>query len=228
MIDFIVNIKNKKNMTKCNIKTLVATSVLCVFFNGILIYGMKERPTVLNNINFNNNLEKLKNFNIDPSVQVSDKNFDINPFFQEPDQNFNFNGNGEGKWNENKNESFNINPKYTIKKKKTKGDILKNVQNIRNIRKNILRNYKGHLSLCPCCNLFNNKKENVSKFFAKQENPELMLNIKNMSGGNKYSPLMLVKCDDKDINDPNNVSNGKMFEMKEIINGELKDSKKEE
>lgn len=40
MIDFMVNIKNKKDMTKCNIKTLMATSVLCIFFNGILIYGM--------------------------------------------------------------------------------------------------------------------------------------------------------------------------------------------
>lgn len=226
MVDFMTNIKNKKNMTKCNIKTLMATSVLCVFFNGILIYGMEGGPTVLNNINFNNNQEKLKNFNIDPSVQVSDKNFDINPFFQEPDQNFNFNGNEEGKLNENKNESFNINPKYTIKKKKTKGDILKNVQNIQNIQKNILRNYKGHLSLCLCCNLFNNKEENMCKFFAKQENPELMLNIKNMSGDNKYIHLMPVGCD-KDINGPDNGSNGKMFEMKEI-NSELKDSKKEE
>ena len=116
-------------------------------------------------------------------------------------------------------------------KKKTKGNILKNVQNIQNIqniRKNILRNYKGHLSLCLCCNLFNNKEENMHKFFIKQENPELMLNIKNMSGDNKYSPLMLVKCDDKDINDPNNVSNGKMFEMKAKNSEELKNSKKEE
>ena len=39
MIDFMVNIKNKKDMTKCNIKTLMATSVLCIFFNGVLIYG---------------------------------------------------------------------------------------------------------------------------------------------------------------------------------------------
>ena len=42
MVDLMTNIKNKKNMIKCNIKTLVATSVLCVFFNGALIYGMKE------------------------------------------------------------------------------------------------------------------------------------------------------------------------------------------
>ena len=68
----------------------------------------------------------------------------------------------------------------------------------------------------------------MHKFFIKQENPELMLNIKNMSGDNKYSPLMLVKCDDKDINDPNNVSNGKMFEMKAKNSEELKNSKKEE
>ena len=42
MIDFMANIKNKKNMTKCNIKTFVATSVLCVFFNGAAIYGMND------------------------------------------------------------------------------------------------------------------------------------------------------------------------------------------
>ena len=41
MIDFMANIKNKKNMTKCNMKTLMATSALCVFFNGALIYGME-------------------------------------------------------------------------------------------------------------------------------------------------------------------------------------------
>ena len=43
MIDFMANIKSKKNMTMCNIKTLIATSVLCVFFNGAAIYGMKEK-----------------------------------------------------------------------------------------------------------------------------------------------------------------------------------------
>ena len=42
MVDFMANIKNKKDMTKCNIKILMATSVLCVFFNGVLnIYGME-------------------------------------------------------------------------------------------------------------------------------------------------------------------------------------------
>ena len=35
----MANIKNKKDMTKCNIKILMATSVLCVFFNGAAIYG---------------------------------------------------------------------------------------------------------------------------------------------------------------------------------------------
>ena len=43
MIDFMANIKNKKNMTMCNIKTLVATSVLCVFFNGVLIGAEEEK-----------------------------------------------------------------------------------------------------------------------------------------------------------------------------------------
>ena len=42
MIDFMANIKNKKNMTMCNIKTLMATSFLCVFFNGVLIYGTED------------------------------------------------------------------------------------------------------------------------------------------------------------------------------------------
>lgn len=42
MIDFMVNIKNKKNMTMGNMKTLMATSLLYVFFNGILIYGVEK------------------------------------------------------------------------------------------------------------------------------------------------------------------------------------------
>lgn len=213
MVDLMTNIKNKKNMIKCNIKTLVATSVLCVFFNGALIYGMKEKKqshssyqsckSHISGIFYSENEKNIKE-TVDPEILIK-------------------------KLNDNEDKSYKIIPKYTMEKlkmkKKTKGNILKNVQNI---QKNILRNYKGHLSLCLCCNLFNNKEENMCKFFAKQENPELMLNIKNMSGDNKYSPLMLVKCDDKDINDPNNVSNDKMIEMEEIINGELKDSKKEE
>ena len=53
MIDFMANIKNKKNMTKCNMKTLMATSALCVFFNGALIYGMDGHTQ--ENVNNNNN-----------------------------------------------------------------------------------------------------------------------------------------------------------------------------
>ena len=219
MVDLMTNIKNKKNMIKCNIKTLVATSVLCVFFNGALIYGMKEEKQSHSSYQscrfhisgiFHSENEKNIKETVDPEILIK-------------------------KLNDNEDKSYKIIPKYTMEKlkmkKKTKGNILKNVQNIQNIqniRKNILRNYKGHLSLCLCCNLFNNKEENMHKFFIKQENPELMLNIKNMSGDNKYSPLMLVKCDDKDINDPNNVSNGKMFEMKAKNSEELKNSKKEE
>ena len=215
MVDLMANIKNEKNMTMGNIKTFVATSVLWVFFNGAAIYGMKEKKSHssyqtcrshISGIFHSENEKKIKE-TVNPEILIE-------------------------KLNDNEDKSYKIIPKYTMEKlgmkKKTKGNILKNVQNIRNIRKNILRNYKGHLSLCLCCNLFNNKEENMYKFFAEQKNPELMLNIKNMSGYNKYSTLMSVKCDDKDINGPDNGCNGKMFEMKEIINGELKDSKKEE
>ena len=62
MIDFMVNIKNKKNMIKCNIKTLMATSVLCVFFNGVLIYGTEnddDNDTQKNDNNNNNNVKSL-------------------------------------------------------------------------------------------------------------------------------------------------------------------------
>ena len=57
MIDFMVNIKNKKNMIKCNIKTLMATSVLCVFFNVVLIYGTEN-----NDDNDTNNNNKEESF----------------------------------------------------------------------------------------------------------------------------------------------------------------------
>ena len=56
----MVNIKNKQNMTKFNIKTFVATSVLCVFFNGILIYGMKDSNTNKENLETNDMEEKIK------------------------------------------------------------------------------------------------------------------------------------------------------------------------
>lgn len=57
MIDFMADIKNKKNMIKCNIKTLMATSVLCVFFNVVLIYGMENDNN--NDTNKNNKSEQI-------------------------------------------------------------------------------------------------------------------------------------------------------------------------
>ena len=72
MIDFMVNIKNKKNMIKCNIKTLMATSVLCVFFNGVLIYGTdnsddekndnKNKPILTIEEQQNNNNKQQKEY----------------------------------------------------------------------------------------------------------------------------------------------------------------------
>jgi len=74
MIDFMANIKNKKNMTMCNIKTLMATSVLCVFFNGILIYGMEDNDNDTNNNNKNESNFKIEVLQNDDDTQKKRKN----------------------------------------------------------------------------------------------------------------------------------------------------------
>lgn len=73
MIDFMANIKNKKNMTMCNIKTLMATSVLCVFFNGILIYGMENNDNDTNNNNKNESNFKIEVLQNDDDTQKKEK-----------------------------------------------------------------------------------------------------------------------------------------------------------
>jgi len=74
MIDFMANITNKKNMTKCNIKTLMATSVLCVFFNGVLIYGMID-DNLKDNLNINDiqNKKEIEETNQD-EIDINNAN----------------------------------------------------------------------------------------------------------------------------------------------------------
>ena len=55
-----------------------------------------------------------------------------------------------------------------------------NPKNIKEIRENILYNYKGDFSLCFCCNLCNNKKENLDKFFDEQLHIRNIQNIEDM------------------------------------------------
>ena len=78
MIDFMANIKNKKNMTMGNMKTLMATSVLFVFFNGVLIYGTedsdndndnKNNATILNFEGSQHNNNKQQNENEDSVIK---------------------------------------------------------------------------------------------------------------------------------------------------------------
>ena len=70
------------------------------------------------------------------------------------------------------------------KKKKKKKKKLMNPKNIKEIRENILYNYKGDFSLCFCCNLCNNKKENLDKFFDEQLHIKNIQNIEDMSENN--------------------------------------------
>ena len=146
MIDFMANIKNKKNMTKCNMKTLMATSALCVFFNGALIYGMDNHTP--ENVNNNTNEQpegqptkhvkvvKIENFN---NVQEPKNNNDLDNF--------------------NNNET-------TIHKllKEEDPDFSKKLKKGKNNSSNIFFNYKDHFSLFFCCNLCNDKAQNRKKY----------------------------------------------------------------
>ena len=137
MIDFMVNIKNKKSMTICNIKTLVATSVLCVFFNGVLIYGTKEEPIIINKNDNNNNVMEFTNLN-----------------------------NKEEKKNKNENEVKHIevvsgqniySPVYLqMKRRKKKKDEEK-------FFPDYCYNYKGNFALLCCCNFCNGKKKDYEE-----------------------------------------------------------------
>ena len=141
MIDFMVNIKNKKNMTMCNIKTLVATSVLCVFFNGVLTYGANEEHIIINK-NENNVMEEEI---IDPNNNKGEKN------------------------NKNKNTGkphieivsdkiLNGQGYLQIKKRRKKKDEEK-------FFPDYCYNYKGNFALLCCCNFCNGKKKD------DEENP---------------------------------------------------------
>lgn len=135
MIDFMANIKNKKNMTMCNIKTLVATSVLCVFFNGVAIYGMHDPTDMKNNggeplnLNYNGNVGgKGNDNNIEVAQIVIEKN------------------NGPSDKN-NKNKHFNH---KDFEKKKGKDKCFPPY----------CYNYKGNFSLLFCFNFCNGPESN--------------------------------------------------------------------
>ena len=161
MIDFMVNIKNKQNMTKFNIKTFVATSVLCVFFNGAAIYGMKEKKETVLTLGNNNDKgeEKLKTEEGKKETVIILENNDDK-------------GEEKLKTEEGKNE-------LEDKDKSGKNNITyikmePKVKKIRkNIQKNIFLNYRGKYSLLFCCNLCNNKEANMNEFLKEQNALEL-------------------------------------------------------
>lgn len=144
MIDFMANIKNKKNMTKCNMKTLMATSALCVFFNGALIYGTDNHTQ--ENVNNNNNEQQegpqggqvfvMKNVNNDQEHK-NNKNFNIPQYNGTPIHKL-------------------LKEEYTNSSKKLKKG--------KNNSNNIFFNYKDHFSLLFCCNLCNDKAQNRRKY----------------------------------------------------------------
>lgn len=159
MIDFMANIKNKKNMTKCNMKTLMATSALCVFFNGALIYGMDNHTP--ENVNNNNNNEqpegqptkhvkvvKIENFN---NVQEPENNNDLDNF-----------NNNETPIHKLLKEEY-TNPYKKFKKGKNNSN-------------NIFFNYKDHFSLLFCCNLCNDKMQNRNEYLNESSQREEEIN----------------------------------------------------
>ena len=148
MIDFMANIKNKKNMTKCNMKTLMATSALCLFFNGALIYGMDNHTQ--ENVNNNNNEQQegpqggqvfvMKNVNNDQEHK-NNKNFNI--------------------------PQYNGTPIHKLLKEEDP-DFSKKLKKGKNNSSNIFFNYKDHFSLFFCCNLCNDKAQNRKKYLYKR------------------------------------------------------------
>lgn len=153
MIDFMANIKNKKNMTKCNMKTLMATSALCVFFNGALIYGMDNHTQK----NVNNNNEQPEEQPTKHVKVVKIENFNN---VQEPKNN-----NDLGNFNDNKTPIHKLlkeeytNPHKKLKKRKNNSN-------------NIFFNYKDHFSLLFCCNLCNDKAQNEYLYKLQRKHEE--------------------------------------------------------
>lgn len=175
MIDFMANIKNKKNMTKCNMKTLMATSALCVFFNGALIYGMDGNTQ--ENVNNNNNNEQPKGQQVGQVFVMGNVNND-----QEPKN----------------NKTINIPPyNETPNHKHLKEDDInyyKKLKKEKNNSSNIFFNYKDHFSLLFCCNLCNDKVQNKYKYLHKRSKKydELSENESNQ-GEDEISILNLKK-----------------------------------
>lgn len=152
MIDFMANIKNKKNMTKCNIKTLMATSVLCVFFNGVLIYGMyneaenSESDFIFSgdniSINKNNHIKNDNDSNIDNMESLMKQQVKKNENLYKNDEIFNKRNRKKITYFDKKEDS------------------------------SIFFNYKGNFSLLFCCNFCNNKKENRKKYLKEKRDKE--------------------------------------------------------
>lgn len=144
MIDFMANIKNKKNMTKCNMKTLMATSVLCVFFNGALIYGMEGHTQ--ENVNNNNNNEQPEGQQFPHVVVVENVNNDQKI--------------------ENNN---NLDKLETLIYGQLNGEVHEFYgKGVKKNSNNIFFNYKDHFSLFFCCNLCNDKAQNRKEYLYKR------------------------------------------------------------
>ena len=179
MIDFMVNIKNKKNMTIGNMKTFMTTSVLCVFFNGILIYGMKNNNTqnqkidddnILNSSNNNIKNDDIKNSINNENYQIDDKN-ETNEIIKEQkknkkkkEQNKIVDIDNIIQFNSQQNDTSFLETNKTIKIL-SKGDL---ILSDKEKDSSIFYNYKGHYSLFCCCNLWNNKEENQKKYIYEQ------------------------------------------------------------
>ena len=181
MIDFMANIKNKKNMTKCNIKTLMATSVLCVFFNGALIYGMEgNTPEDVNN----NKNEQNNNNNNGPQnkpVVVIKKG--------------NVNNDQEPKNNNNLDKLETPIPKYLKEEDLNSHKKLKKGKNNGN---NIFFNYKDHFSLFFCCNLCNDKEYNRNKYLHNKR----LRKYDNLAKNDSNQAEEEINSDFKKENDP--------------------------
>ena len=197
MMDFIANIKNKKNITMGNMKTFMTTSVLCVFFNGILIYGMKEENDTQKQEIKLNNINNIKNDNIENSINNE------KPQIENINDMPSLNGKQNGKNFFETDENF--------KKLNTEDIILPDKEK----DSNIFYNYKGNLSLCCCCNLWNNKKENQIKYDEEQrmledeqqkEDYKEILLEKSSEEGHSSRIRLIKNSENNNVNENNNMS----------------------
>ena len=195
MIDFMANIKNKKNMTKCNMKTLMATSALCVFFNGAIIYGMDGHTQ--ENVNNNNN-EQPEGQQVGQVFVMGNGNND-----QEPKNNKTLN---MSQYNETPNYKHLKEDDINYYKKLKKG---------KNNSSNIFFNYKDHFSLFFCCNLCNDKAQNRNKYIYRKydelsENEsnqgEDEISILNLKKGNVFQGKENPEEPNEDVSDDKNDS----------------------